>query len=211
MDRRYPDVYYVPGRRRISTCSRASSPGADGDRTERLTLRAGDVYVLPSGYRVRLEKQLRGLGLAAGRHAPRRHAVPQALHGLRRRQVRDLEIDRQRPAEGARVREGLPRATWTRWPRSSAKDYSDIYRNRAPGRAHPPSDPEHRALARLRDPAADALAANTPTSTTSGCGSCRRPSASLCSPSSATTGPSGATTGASISPWTASTASSATS
>jgi hypothetical protein len=59
VDRRFPDIYYVPedsafhARDGIVTWRR-------GDRAERITLRAGAVYFLPSGFRVWLEKQLAG-------------------------------------------------------------------------------------------------------------------------------------------------------
>jgi hypothetical protein len=59
VDRLYPDIYYVPEKAEFKvqrgevTWTRDGVPG-------RLTLRAGDVYVLPSGYRVRLEKQQAG-------------------------------------------------------------------------------------------------------------------------------------------------------
>ena len=59
VDRRFPEIYYVPenaaffARQGFVTWQR-------GDRTERLVLRAGAVYFLPSGFRVRLEKQIAG-------------------------------------------------------------------------------------------------------------------------------------------------------
>ena len=54
VDRRYPDIYYVP--------EDAAFHVREGfvtwrDGTPRLTLRAGATYFLPSGFRVRLEKQ----------------------------------------------------------------------------------------------------------------------------------------------------------
>ena len=48
-------------------------------------------------------------GLAPDRLAPARHSLPQAVHGFRRRQVRNLEIHRPRTAERSRVCPRLPR------------------------------------------------------------------------------------------------------
>jgi phosphoenolpyruvate carboxykinase (diphosphate) len=69
VDRRFPSVYYVPenaafhAREGFVTWPApdpGGSPHTDPPRERRLTLRAGAVYVLPSGFRVRLEKQLAG-------------------------------------------------------------------------------------------------------------------------------------------------------
>jgi hypothetical protein len=55
VDKRHPDVLYLPD------CARFDAPGGfveweRGARPSRISLRANEVYVLPSGYRVRLEK-----------------------------------------------------------------------------------------------------------------------------------------------------------
>jgi hypothetical protein len=59
VDRRYPGIHYVPEKAEFDVQRgdvRWSRDGVPGH----LTLRPGDVYVLPSGYRVRLEKQQAG-------------------------------------------------------------------------------------------------------------------------------------------------------
>jgi len=59
IDRRFPNVYYVP-----EDASFHAREGfvrwRRGDADARLALRAEDVYVLPSGYRVKLQKQVAG-------------------------------------------------------------------------------------------------------------------------------------------------------
>ena len=70
--------------------------------------------------------------MAAGGLAAARHAVPQAVHGFGRRQIGDLEVDRQRDAERAGFRRATITATWTRWRRSSRRISPAIYSNRPP-------------------------------------------------------------------------------
>jgi phosphoenolpyruvate carboxykinase (diphosphate) len=55
VDRAYPDVFYVP-----EAATFHAREGVVRWGTSQLTLRAGAVYVLPSGFRVRLEKQMSG-------------------------------------------------------------------------------------------------------------------------------------------------------
>jgi phosphoenolpyruvate carboxykinase (diphosphate) len=58
-DRKFPNVHYVP--ENASFHSREGyAAWRQGDGESRLSLRAGAVYVLPSGFRVRLEKQIAG-------------------------------------------------------------------------------------------------------------------------------------------------------
>jgi hypothetical protein len=59
VDRRYPDVFYVSESAEFYVREGYIRWKQDGEE-RRLTLRAGDVYVLPSGYRIRLEKQMSG-------------------------------------------------------------------------------------------------------------------------------------------------------
>ncbi len=59
VDRNYPDVFYVPESAEFYVRQGNIAWKQDGVE-QRLTLRAGDVYVLPSGYRLRLEKQMSG-------------------------------------------------------------------------------------------------------------------------------------------------------
>jgi hypothetical protein len=56
VDRRYPDVFYVPENAEFHVREGLVSWTHQGAR-EALTLRPGAVFVLPSGYRVRLERQ----------------------------------------------------------------------------------------------------------------------------------------------------------
>jgi phosphoenolpyruvate carboxykinase (diphosphate) len=59
VDRNFPGIFYVPENTRFNVSDgHASWTGPDG--TGRLTLRPNEFYVLPSGYRVRLEKQFGG-------------------------------------------------------------------------------------------------------------------------------------------------------
>ncbi|MGA3293250.1 MAG: hypothetical protein ABSE45_04605 [Candidatus Acidiferrales bacterium] len=59
IDRRFPDVYYVPEDSAF-TLRDGFIRWQRGGLTHQLTLRPTAVYVLPSGFRVRLEKQLSG-------------------------------------------------------------------------------------------------------------------------------------------------------
>jgi hypothetical protein len=58
-DRRYPEVFYVP-EDSVFTLRDGFVRWERQGRAHQLTLRPGDVYVLPSGFRIRLEKQLSG-------------------------------------------------------------------------------------------------------------------------------------------------------
>ncbi len=59
IDKSYPDVFYVPENAEFNV-PEGFVRWPHGDGIQRLTLRASDVFVLPSGYRIRLEKQLAG-------------------------------------------------------------------------------------------------------------------------------------------------------
>ena len=168
------------------------------------------IYVLPSGFRVRLEKQLAGTAWRLVGSRPRGTLChkPCTVSGGGKSEisksiadvllkgpvfVNDYHRDMDQVAE------------------ILSRDFSAIYRNRPPDDARPPPHPQRGALARLRHPAADAVRRIHRRAQRLAPPAFRRPSASLSSPSSATTSPSGATTGASTSPSTASTASWATS
>jgi hypothetical protein len=59
VDARYPDIFYVPENAIFNVRHGTvawSYPGGE----HQLPLRANDVYILPSGYKIRLEKQIRG-------------------------------------------------------------------------------------------------------------------------------------------------------
>ena len=94
-------------RTRSSTCARALVrwPGEGG--THQLTLCGGRGLRAAFGLQGAAGEADGRNGLAADRYRGARHAVPQAVHGLRRRQIGDFEVDRRRPAEGAGVRQGL--------------------------------------------------------------------------------------------------------
>ncbi len=59
VDRRYPEIFYVP-EDSVFTLRDGFVGWESEGRAHRLTLRPTSVYVLPSGFRVRLEKQLHG-------------------------------------------------------------------------------------------------------------------------------------------------------
>ena len=59
VDRKFPDVYYVPENAAFHS-REGFVTWRHGDGESRLSLRAGAVYVLPSGFLVRLEKQIAG-------------------------------------------------------------------------------------------------------------------------------------------------------
>jgi len=59
VDRNYPGIFYVPGNAEFSVREGVVRWMRDG-KSQQLTLRPDQFYVLPSGYKVRLEKQLGG-------------------------------------------------------------------------------------------------------------------------------------------------------
>ena len=77
----FPNVYYVPENADFHT-REGFVRWPHGDGESRLPLRTGAVYFLPSGFRVQLQKQLAGYGMAPGWLAAARHAVPQAMYGI---------------------------------------------------------------------------------------------------------------------------------
>ena len=92
-----------------SSCAKGSSAGSTTARRISSPSARAATYVLPSGFRIRLEKQPGGNAWRLVGVAPERHAVPQALHRLRRRQIRNLEIaSRTRMLEGPGLRRRLP-------------------------------------------------------------------------------------------------------
>ncbi len=201
-------ISYTSPKTPPSTCAKATSAGRHTAKRHRLTLRADSdlraAFRLPHPH----GKAIRRHGVAACRRASARHAVPQALHRLRRRQIRNLEIDRatlmlkgpvfvgdyHRDME--LVAEILKMRFFRRLQEAPARP-----RTRrpilSPERSHGLGHSAVHALARIHR-RAQRVAAHAS----------RRPRASFCSPSSATTARSGATTGASISPSIASTATS---
>ncbi|HUI80923.1 MAG TPA: hypothetical protein VLY24_23525 [Bryobacteraceae bacterium] len=59
VDKRFPDIYYVPENAAFRALEGSITWG-NGSDASRLTLRAGAAYFLPSGFRIRLEKQQQG-------------------------------------------------------------------------------------------------------------------------------------------------------
>jgi hypothetical protein len=59
VDRSYPDIFYVPEDSAFNVRT-GLVQWSDSNGTHQLTLRSSDTYVLPSGYKIRLEKQLSG-------------------------------------------------------------------------------------------------------------------------------------------------------
>ena len=163
-----------------STCAKGSSRGSAGDAVSQITLRAGAVYFLPSGFRIRLEKQPWGTGLAADRIAPARHPDSQTVHGIGRRQVGDLQIDRPCGAAGARLRQGIPSRHGPGGgnPEPRFLQHLPESRSRQPDAA---ADPQYGTFSRLRHPVAHALGRVHRGAQRLGAATLRRPSASLCS------------------------------
>ncbi len=60
VDRHYPGIFYVPENAEFSVLEGCVKWGFGDGRTHRLTLRADEVYVLPWGTKIRLEKQIDG-------------------------------------------------------------------------------------------------------------------------------------------------------
>ncbi len=61
VDKKYPDIYYVPSDARFDLVSKSVSWSLEG-HTQNLKLLAGAAYVYPNGYKVFLEKQPGGKG-----------------------------------------------------------------------------------------------------------------------------------------------------
>ena len=95
--------------------------------------------------------------VAAGGLGGRRHAVPQTVHGLGRRQIGDLQVHHQRVAGGTDIRERLPRRH-AGGGRDSEEGLLLDLRPTAHRRAAQAADPEPGALAGLGDQAAHAVA-----------------------------------------------------
>jgi hypothetical protein len=60
VDRAYPNVYYVPGNAEFRVLEGNIKWQLPNGGTHSLTLRAGDIYMLPWGTKIRLEKQIDG-------------------------------------------------------------------------------------------------------------------------------------------------------
>ncbi len=101
VDKKFPDIIYVPEDVHFDLLRQTVSwPRNNG--TQNIKLLPGKTYVRPSGYKVHMEKPP-----AAARgdsSEPRRaDALPQAMHGVRRREVRNLQTDHRRHHSGAGI------------------------------------------------------------------------------------------------------------
>ena len=96
VDKTYPAIIYVPENVRIELHSQKVSWTQDG-KERSLKLLIDHVYVMPSGYKIQLDKHLRAL-VAPDRHRSRADLLPQALHGVGRREIGAVEVDHRRGA-----------------------------------------------------------------------------------------------------------------
>ena len=116
IDRRYPDILYVPEDSEFSVREgsvRWKSDGASAaiDAARRHHLRAPQWFSAADG------EAIGRLGVAARRRAPARNALPQALHRFGRRQIGNFEVDRQRDSGRAGLCGRLINMTSSRSPR----------------------------------------------------------------------------------------------
>ena len=115
---RYPEVFYVPGECRVSACAKAAcSWPLKTAATHELTLRAGEVYVLPWGTKIRLRKTAGGAAWRLVGVARRRHSLPQTLHRLGRRQIAKFRNPSRSIMLKGPCSSATTIATWTRWRR----------------------------------------------------------------------------------------------
>ncbi len=107
VDKKFPEIIYVPESAHFDLqTQKVSWTNATGDHSIKLS--PEKTYVRPSGYKVRMEKPPgAGPAMAAGRHRRRRHVLPQALHGFRRRQIGNFQADHRRDSHRPGVRFGF--------------------------------------------------------------------------------------------------------
>ena len=107
-DRQYSDIFYVPENAEFSVregsvrWQRQNGEWHQADASRRRDLRAA------LGYKDPPRKADGRNGVASGGFARGRNPLPQTMHRLRRRQVGDIEIDRQHHAERPDLRQRLP-------------------------------------------------------------------------------------------------------
>ena len=102
VDKKFPEIIYVPEGANFDLHKQTIS-WVNADAGERsIKLQPEKTYVRPSGYKVKMEKPP-GVHrtLAARRHGRRGHALPQALHGFRRRQIGDFQAHHRRDFDRA--------------------------------------------------------------------------------------------------------------
>ena len=180
VDQRYPNIYYVP-----ENASFHMREGfvrwPHGDGESRLPLRAGAVYVLPNGFRVKLQKQLAGTAWRLVGSRPRGTLChkPCTVSGGGKSEISKSIADvllkgpvfvKDYHRDMDQVAEILDQGFLRHLSQPAAR------------RALAAADSEPGALARLGDPAADAVARVHRRSTTPGRASFRRPCANWSSP-----------------------------
>ncbi len=107
-DKRFSDIFYVPEDSVFHVLD-GTIAWRHGDRDEQLTLRDDATYFLPNGFRIRLEKQEpESAAWQLSGSAAAWNAVSQAVYRVGRRQIGDIEIDRQRAVKGSSVCQRLP-------------------------------------------------------------------------------------------------------
>ena len=156
IDQRYSDIFYVPENAAFHVGEGTVEWRHEG-QCQRLKLRAGATYFLPSGFRVRMEKQSSGSAWRLVGTRPRGTLChkPCTVSGGGKSEisksiaqsllsgpvfVRDYRNDMEQVAEIFK------------------KDYSSIYKNRAAGCADTEADPGRGTDAGIGDPASDAVA-----------------------------------------------------
>ncbi len=105
VDRKYPDILYVPEDARFDLHEqKVTWPGGESGRS--IKLLPGKTYLRPSGYKVRMERpsEVRSWRLVGT--VAEGLPLPQTLHRLRRRQIRNLQAHHRCDPHRAGVRRG---------------------------------------------------------------------------------------------------------
>ena len=93
---------------RISICKTQTISWTNAGGEHGIKLAPDKTYVRPSGYKVHMEKPPGAEPrVAARRHRGRRHVLPQALHGFRRRQIGNFQAHHRRDSHRPGVRRGF--------------------------------------------------------------------------------------------------------
>jgi hypothetical protein len=130
VDKRFPDIYYVPEKAAFYA-RQGFVTWRQGETESRLTLRAGAVYFLPSGFRVRLEKQLWGTAWRLIGSRPRGTLIhkPCTVSGGGKSEISKsiAHAVLQGPVFVKEYHRDMDQAA-----EILSRDFSRIYRNRAP-------------------------------------------------------------------------------
>ncbi len=156
VDKRYPNIYYVPEHASFHTREGFIRWQQDG-KESRLALRTGDVYVLPNGFRVKLQKQLAGTAWRLVGSRPRGTLCHKPCTVSGGGQIRNLQVDSRCPVERAGLRQGLPSRHGPGGGDLRPGFLGDLSEPAA-RRTLPAPDSEPGAFARVRDSDADAVA-----------------------------------------------------